>query len=68
MTDEIDLIHDGEGLAIFGEPTTVERFLESHDFCRTRKVFVGKVLSLCWKPGQWLRKHWRRSLPVSVDM
>lgn len=29
MADEIELIHDGEGLAVIGTPSAVERFLDS---------------------------------------
>jgi len=31
MNDEVELVSDGEGLAIFGEPSAIERFLDSHD-------------------------------------
>ncbi|WP_153506131.1 hypothetical protein [Cumulibacter manganitolerans] len=31
MSDEIELINDGDGLAVIGSPTAVERFLESND-------------------------------------
>lgn len=51
MTDEIDLIHDGEGLAIFGEPTTVERFLESHDFLPNPKSICGESLKSVLETG-----------------
>ncbi|MGO0604987.1 hypothetical protein [Brevibacterium linens] len=29
MADEIELIHDGEGLAVIGDPSAVQRFLDS---------------------------------------
>lgn len=51
MTGEIDLIHDGEGLAILGEPATVERFLESHDFLPNPQSICGESLKSVLETG-----------------
>lgn len=37
MTDEIELISDGDGLAVIGDPTAVERFL----FCWRNLKGIG---------------------------
>lgn len=48
MTDEIELVSDGDGLAVFGEQHAVERFLESVGLFSTSKAFrldnLGRIL------------------------
>ena len=49
MADEIELIHDGEGLAVVGNPSAVERFLESKGLLSFAREFhldrLGSVLN-----------------------
>ncbi|MCW4466226.1 hypothetical protein OK351_12030 [Glutamicibacter sp. MNS18] len=42
MNDEIELINDGEGLAVIGDPAAVDRFLNSHGL-ESRELNVNRV-------------------------
>lgn len=47
MDDEIQLISDGDGLAVVGEPTAVERFLRSaHLWADSRELDLGRLKRL----------------------
>ena len=53
MTDEIELISDGDGVAVIGEPTAVERFLSSAGV-------VSRDLELQTAPGADAQRRGRR--------
>lgn len=45
MDDEVELISDGEGLAIVGEPTAVERFMKAFGVSSLEAIDLGAILS-----------------------
>lgn len=50
MADEIELLHDGEGLAVLGDTVAVRRFLDDKDLWKTSQEFprvgLGSTLSV----------------------
>jgi hypothetical protein len=45
MGEEVELISDGEGLAIVGEPTAVERFMKAFGVSSLEAIDLGTILS-----------------------
>jgi len=45
VSDEVELVSDGDGLAILGESSAVERFLSESGLARFEKVDFGRALS-----------------------
>ena len=64
MDNEIELISDGDGLAVIGNPTDVERSCPLRD-CR-RRTSDCPASELSSVPGRQLRKQVRRLRPTRV--
>ena len=64
MDNEIELISDGDGLAVIGNPTAVERFLASEGLSSKDSDCPGSELPSV--PGLQSRRQVPRSRPTRV--
>src|SRR3954451_19553678 len=70
MKDEIQLISDGDGLAVIGSPTAVELFLTleglaAKDLGLPRLAAVGRWVELTKEPADLVEKHGLRKSSTS---